>query len=99
MKRKYPDTIEINLEDIELIMGDSFSFFPTILNNCFCAKCENHQTSIINYKAFLNNLQDISLKGECKRCGQQVGRYIETGESKESAEAANHIRKIKEGKY
>jgi hypothetical protein len=95
IKRLDLDTIEISLKDIELIMGDSFSFFPELLDNCFCAKCENHTTSIINYKAYLNNLQDISLRGECARCGQAVGRYIETGESKESVEAADRIRKIK----
>ena len=93
MKRKYLDTIEISLEDIELIMGDSFTFFPQLLDNCFCTKCEDHQTTIINYRAYLNNLQDIYLQGECAKCGQAVGRYIETGESKESVEAANHIRK------
>lgn len=98
MKRIDLDTIEITGEDTKLIMGDSFTFFPQLLDNCFCAKCEDHQTTIINYRAYLNNLQDISLQGECAKCGQAVGRYIETGESKESVEAADHVRNLKKGK-
>lgn len=94
MKRIDLDTIEITGEDIKLIMGDSFTFFPQLLDNCFCAKREDHQTTIINYRAY-NNLQDISLQGECAKCGQAVGRYIETGESKESVEAADHVRNLK----
>lgn len=99
MKKEDLNTIKITLEDIELIMGDRFSFFTEILDNCFCANCEKHQTSITNYKAYLNNLQDLILKGECIKCGGPVGRYIETGENKESVETAKHIRSIKKSKF
>ncbi|MEX2594961.1 MAG: hypothetical protein WD426_19515 [Anditalea sp.] len=99
MKKEDLDTIEITLEDIELIMGDRFSFFPEILDSCFCVNCESHQTSIINYKAYLNNLQDIILEGQCVKCGRPVGRYMETGENKESVETAKHIRNIKKSKF
>ncbi|MEX2594967.1 MAG: hypothetical protein WD426_19545 [Anditalea sp.] len=99
MKKEDLNTIEITLEDIGLIMGDRFSFFPEILDSCFCANCEKHQTSITNYKAYLNNLQDITLEGHCVKCGHPVGRNIETGENKESVETAKHIRHIKKSKF
>ena len=92
-------TIEITLEDIELIMGERFSMFPDILENCFCVKCKDYITTIVNYKAFLNPLQDVELGGTCIKCGHAVGRYIETGEIEESVKAAKHIRRIKKSGF
>jgi hypothetical protein len=94
MKKPSSQEIEITLDDIEIIMGNGYEFFPRIVGNCFCSWCEDHITTITNYKAYLNNLQDIILKGECSRCGKPVGRYIETGDSIESAGVAKHVREI-----
>lgn len=94
MKKQSTPEIEISLEDVALIMGDSYSFFPRILKNCFCGKCENHITTIVMYRIYLDPLQDIVLKGNCASCGHQVGRHIETGENKESVGVATHIRGI-----
>ena len=94
MKKPTSQEIEITLDDIEIIMGDSYEFFPRIVENCFCARCQEPVTTIVMYRSYLNYLQDIILKGQCARCGNQVARYIETGENKESAGVAKHIRKI-----
>lgn len=94
MKKPALPEIEITLDDIKILMGDSYEFFPRMVENCFCAKCEKSVTTIVMYRSYLNPLQDIILKGQCARCGNPVGRYIETGENKESTEAAKQIRKI-----
>ena len=86
--------IEINLEDVELIMGETIQFLSNCIENCFCRNCNPSLTTITNYRFFLNELEDIILKGECIKCSSPVARYIETGENKESAEIAKHIREI-----
>jgi hypothetical protein len=93
MKR---NEIKIDMDDIRVIFGDDIDHFNTIINNVFCTSCGGaYDRTIVNFTAYLNNLNDIVLKGECKTCSGKVGRYIETGESKERFAAADHIRNIK----
>jgi RNase P subunit RPR2 len=92
MKR---NEIRIDIDDIKIIMQDDFIHFQKILDNVFCRNCDFQTTTIVNYKAYLNKLNDIILKGECKKCGGKVARYIESGESEEKFAAADHIRNIK----
>lgn len=88
--------IEIDLEDIKMIMQEDFVFFEKIVNNCYCMHCsDDYSVTIENYKAYLNHLNDIILQGTCKNCGAPIGRYLETGEKRKSAEIAEHIRLIK----
>jgi hypothetical protein len=88
--------IKIDLDDIKIIMHDNFEHFNVILNNVYCSSCGgSYESTIVNYTAYLNKLNDIILKGECKKCSGKVGRYIEIGESKECFAAADHIRNIK----
>lgn len=91
--------IEITLKDVEFIMGDNFKHFPELERNAFCPRCGgslgNNVTEIIDYKIFLNELNDIILEGKCKKCGEPVSRYIETGEDEEANERAESIKKNK----
>ncbi len=88
--------IEIGEEDIRIIMQEDYHHWDKLTSNCFCWHCKGEErlTTIVNYKAYLNDLEDILLKGECKTCGHPVNRYIETGENKEKAAVAKHIRLI-----
>jgi len=95
MKKKEKPEIEIDLDDIKMIMQNDFVHFSKILENCFCAKCPKSVTTIINYKAYLNDLDDIILRGNCITCGHEVARYIETGEQLDSAKRAKQIRNNK----
>ncbi len=94
MARAAKKQIKIALEDVELIMGADFLYFDSILQNVYCFNCPDHMTTIVNYKIYLNNLEDIQLKGECKTCGGPVGRYVETGENPDNEEMAKHIREV-----
>jgi|SRR3989344_2771225 len=87
--------IKITKEDLVAIHGEEYHFFEKkIIPNCFCAKCNtSYISTIINYEVFLNDLNDIILKGFCAKCGSQINRYLETGEVEKYQEA---IRKIKE---
>ena len=74
--------IKISKKDLKNIYGDSFqSFEEKIVPNCRCVQCKASYTStIINYKIFLNDLNDIILEGSCAKCKGPINRYLETGE-------------------
>jgi hypothetical protein len=88
--------IKIDVDDILVIFGGDIEHFNMIVNSVYCTNCGgSYDKTIINYTAYLNKLNDIVLKGDCKTCSGKVGRYIETGESEELFAAADHIRIIK----
>ena len=65
------DKFEIALKDVKFIMGDVFeNHFTRILSSCFCRQCEktfgNNVTEIIDYKIFLNDLNDVVLQGNAE---------------------------------
>lgn len=73
---------ELTKEDLQYILGEDLDDFEKIITpRCYCGHCEtNYLSIIINYKIFLNDLNDVILQGFCKKCGSPMGRYIETGE-------------------
>ncbi|WP_025146273.1 hypothetical protein [Pedobacter jeongneungensis] len=85
--------IEIEDYDIEIIMMEQYEHLNIILENSYCTTCKKTST-ITNYKSYLNNLNDIILRGFCLKCGGPVNRYIETGENLQSAEVAVHIKNV-----
>lgn len=74
--------IKITKKDLIATYGKDYHFFEEkIISNCRCVECKTPYTStIINYEIFLNDLNDIILKGFCAKCGSPVNRYLETGE-------------------
>lgn len=93
---RYDKMLEIDIEDVEMIMGDEFKFFKKIVQSSYCSHCTPRGTvTIVNYKAYLNDLNDILLKGQCNKCGHPINKYIETGEQRKFVEIAEHIRRIK----
>lgn len=75
--------IKITEDDLKFIYGDGYGFFQSkILSNCCCGACpeSKYDSTIVNYEIFLDDLNDIILKGFCAKCGGKIGRYLETGE-------------------
>lgn len=84
--------LEITNNQLSDIIGEDEQNFQKILSNCFCAQCEDkYSATIVEYKAFLIDLNDIILKGKCKSCGGPVNRYIETGEVPQYAKRIQEI--------
>jgi hypothetical protein len=98
MKRKAwkqkPDEIEIDIEDVKIILGDKFDELDLFLGTTFCGDCPVHNTTIENYKIYLDKLDDLVFVGQCVKCKGQVIRVVETGETKGTAEVARHIKTI-----
>ena len=91
MSRKLK-TIPIEMEDVSFIFNGNPDEFYFVTRNCFCVQCKNaYQSTITNYKIFLNQLYDIELEGNCLDCGHRMGRYLETGENKKTAKNAEAV--------
>ena len=92
--------IEISKEDLRNIYGNNFhSLEEKIIPNCWCGKCNpSHPSTIVNYKIYLNDLNDIILEGACAKCKSPINRYLETGEVDKYQKDINKVRRKFEGK-
>jgi len=100
MKRKEhkidPKDIELNQWEFQLVMGEAWKDRNIFIESIFC-DCKAQNKKLIDFKVYLNDLNDVILNGWCSGCKTIASRYIETGENKESFEAAQRIRKMKKG--
>lgn len=84
---------EITKEQLREILGEDWENYQQIFNNCCCLKCDKgYFSTIVDYKIFVNDLNDIILCGKCAKCGNMMNRYTETGEVPKYVE---RIKKIK----
>lgn len=92
--------IKIAEEDLKIIYGDDYRFFQSkILPNCYCKGCpeSEYDSTIVNYEIFLNDLNDVILRGFCAKCGGKIGRYSETGEVKKYLPRIAEVKKKYQG--
>ena len=89
-----PNDIELNQWEFQLVMGDSQNDREIFINNFFY-DCKSSNRQLVDYKVYLNDINDIILKGACSGCYTIAARYIETGENTKSVDAADRIRKMK----
>ena len=81
---------EISREQLVIIIGEDWMKFQNLLNYCLCPTCKK-SVAIVDYKIFLNKINDIILKGECGECSTTLNRYIETGENSKYVERIKAI--------
>jgi hypothetical protein len=85
--------IKISEDELKIILGDDYPIFcDKILSSCFCVSCAN-ETRIADYEIYLNEINDVILKGFCVACRNPVARYCETGESDECVAKIKKIKK------
>jgi hypothetical protein len=88
--------IKISLQDLRTILGGDFHMFETeTLSNCWCYKCDakKGKSKIVKFRVFLNNVNDVVLRGFCGGCGSRVDRYVETSEVRKYIKIINRLRK------
>ena len=88
--------IKITEDDLKIIYGDDYKFFKSkIIPNCFCHTCppSKYDATIVDYDIFLNDLNDVVLKGFCAKCGGKIARCLETGEAPEYLPRIKKIKK------
>ena len=71
---------KITKEELARIVGANN--FSLVKNNVYCAKCGI--TRIVDYEKHIiaDPSGETILRGNCKKCGHNVARVLETGESK-----------------
>lgn len=87
---------KIRLLDLKTILGNDFHLFETeTLPNCWCYKCNTKKgkSKIVNFLVFLNDVNDIVLRGFCADCGSRLDRYVEIGEVEKYTKKISKIRK------
>lgn len=98
MKRKEhiidPRDVELNQWEFRLVMGESWQHRDLFIEN-FACDCNSPDKKLIDFKVYVNDLNDLVLRGKCSGCNTIAARYIETGENKESCKAAERIKKMK----
>lgn len=88
--------IKIRLRDLRTILGEDFRLFRTeTVPNCWCYKCnvKKGRSKIVNFLVFLNDVNDVVLRGFCAVCGSRIDRYVEIGEVEKYEKAISKIRK------
>ncbi len=88
--------IKINLRDLKTILGEDFHIFETeTLSNCWCYKCnaKKGRSKIVNFQVFLNDLNDIVLRGFCAICDSRIDRYVEISEAEKYTKIIDRLRK------
>lgn len=89
------NTKKITKKQLKYILGkDRQEFKENILNNCHCSHCNDaYNSTIIDWQASLNDLDDVVLKGKCAECGSLMNRYVEIGEVLEYAGRIEEVKK------
>lgn len=84
---------KLNLQQVKYIFGKDWSNIENkILTNCFCdCKKAGETARIIDYDIYLDELNDLTFKGKCVDCGQEIARRIETGENPECLKRIKEI--------
>lgn len=90
----HKDEIEIGPLQLQLMFGASWKEdIDLYIHSIFC-DCGDENRHLINYKSYINNLNDVILNGWCSSCKTIASRYIETGERKGIEKIANRIRRL-----
>lgn len=91
----HDDEVEIGPFQLQQLFGDTWKTdLELALHTIFC-DCMAEQKRLIDYKSYLNDLNDVILKGWCSNCKTKASRYIETGERKGIEKIAGNIRELK----
>ncbi|MGB6152140.1 MAG: hypothetical protein WBG48_09120 [Pricia sp.] len=88
------DEVEIGPLQLQSMFGSSWEEDITIATSSIFCNCGAEHKKLINYKSYINHLNDIIPKGWCSSCKTVAARYIETGERKGIEKIANKIREL-----
>lgn len=93
---KRPPEIPINQFQLAILLNEEEKqVYKSILaEGVLCRHCGGiAQIGIVVQEIFLNDLNDILVRGYCKQCNGKVARILEFGENKEFYDKAMKFRK------
>ena len=91
-----PKDLELNEWEFRLLMGEAWEHRQLFLDSIFCL-CASEEKTLVEFKIYLNTLNDLVLRGKCSACGELAARYIEIGEDPEKFKAGEHLRNARKG--
>lgn len=95
--RRYPGEKEITRFELDRIFADKPGWLETLETSIFCT-CPAPTKRLVGYRVFVNDLNDVVLRGTCSACGHLAARYAETGEVPElTARVQMVLRERKKG--
>ena len=90
------DEIKLNPFQLNVLLNeeDKEEYKYIVEEEIFCMKCEDHCTEGVEIKEhFLNSMNDLLLKGNCKKCGTPFNHFIDFGEDPDFFKRAVAFRK------
>ncbi|MCK5443267.1 MAG: hypothetical protein KAJ23_15385 [Maribacter sp.] len=90
----HDDEIEIGPFQLQLMFRESWESDIQLFTHSFFCDCNAEKRELADYKSYINNLNDVILKGRCSVCNTIAARYIETGERSGIEKIADKIRKL-----
>lgn len=88
------DEVEIGPFQLRLMFGDRYEEDICVFTHSFFCDCGVENKKLIDYKSYINNLNDVILRGRCSSCMEIATRYIETGERPGIEKLSSKIRKL-----
>jgi len=90
----HEDEVELGRLQLQLMFGPTWKRdIELAIDSIFC-DCGFDNKKLINYNSYLNDINDVILRGKCSSCKTIAARYIETGERKGIEKIADRIRKL-----
>lgn len=91
-----PGEVEITRFEMQRVFEGREEGLAVLLGYLYCANCETPGRHIVEYRVFVNRLDDLVLRGRCSACSGPAGRYLETGEDPVLAERIQAM--VREGR-
>src|SRR5690554_3380760 len=92
--KKLPE-LKINQFQLAVLLDEEEKYFfhLVIRSNVYCSSCRGVAENGVDVKEIcLTNLNDIRVRGNCRKCGGEVARIFEFGEKKDFQAKANRFR-------
>ncbi|MFP4543509.1 MAG: hypothetical protein ACLFQU_04675 [Candidatus Kapaibacterium sp.] len=93
--KRLPEYKLTRLQLYSMMNAEQKSFVDYILeNNIICAHCKEPGSMGMNADEYLlTDMNDLLVKGTCKKCNGEVGRLMEFGEDQEFYNKAMKLRR------
>ena len=87
-----PGETEISRFELMRVFDGDEVWVRTLEESIFCM-CQAPVKRLIQYKVFVNDLNDLVMRGLCSGCNTIAARYVETGEDPEKVDRIKAVLK------
>lgn len=88
----FPGETEISRFELVRVFDGDEVWVRTLEESIFCM-CPAPVKRLIQYKVFVNDLNDLVMRGLCSGCNIIAARYVETGEDPEKVERIKAVQR------